>query len=77
MPNSLYACIFYREKIDNKLFQTGGEINWERESMLQRFGSNEPSSGLSGMILVMLNQRRIFEIQKQTEKQYIWKEVAV
>ena len=37
--------------------QVEGEIYWEAKSTLYCFGSNEPSSGLWGMILVMLNQR--------------------
>ena len=37
------------------IIQVEGEIYWETKSTLKRFGFNEPSSGLWGMILVMLN----------------------
>ena len=47
----------YKEKIDNKVIQVEGEIYWEAKSTLQRFASNEPSSGLWRILLVMLNQR--------------------
>ena len=40
------------KKIDNKVIQVEGEIYWKAKSTLERFGSNEPSSGLGGIILV-------------------------
>ena len=49
------------KKIDNAI-QAEGEYYWETKSILQRFGSNEPSSPLGGMILVMLNQRWMFKL---------------
>ena len=51
-------------KVDSKLIQVEEEIYWVAKSIL---GSNEPSSGLWGMILVMLNQWWVFtdtKIQK-------------
>ena len=51
----IYIYIYIR-KMDNKVIQVEGEIYWEAKSTLQCFGSNEPPSGLWGMILVMLNQ---------------------
>ena len=59
---------------DNKLIQAG-EIYREIKSTLWHFGSNEPSFGLGGMILVMLNQRWVFKkiIPKPRENLYIRK----
>ena len=49
-----------KREINNKVIQVEGEIHWEAKSTLQHFGSNKPSSGLWGMILVMLNQQYIY-----------------
>ena len=43
-------------KFDNKVIQAG-EIYWETKLTIESFGSNEPSSGLGGLILVILNQQ--------------------
>ena len=40
-----------------------------KKSTLLRFGSYEPSSGLWGMLLVMLNQRSVFKSEKYKNKQ--------
>ena len=51
---------YYIEKNWYKVIQVEGKIYWEAKSTLYHFSSNEPSSGLWGMILVMLNQRWMF-----------------
>ena len=64
----------YREKINNEVIQSEGEIYWETKLTLEHFGSNEPSSGLWGRIRVMLNQQLMFE-KNQTKtlgKLYIY-----
>ena len=40
---------------DNKVIQVEGEIYWEIKLTLWCFGSTEPSSGLWGVVLVMLS----------------------
>ena len=66
----------YRENIDNKVIQAEGEIYWETKLIIKCFSSNEQSSGLGGMILVMLNQQLIFNknLYKNLEKIYILQE---
>ena len=51
-----------RERTDNKVIQAEGKIYWETKSTLYSFSSNEPSLGLWGMMLVMLNQQWMFNI---------------
>ena len=60
----------YQEQIDNKVIQEEGETYWETKSILLCFGSNELSSGLGGMILVMLNQQWMFKEYKNQGKIY-------
>ena len=70
----------YREKIDNNLIQVEGEIYCQAKSAHSPFGSNAPSSGMSRIILMMLNQRWMFKntkIQKLSENLYIKKKLAV
>ena len=62
----------YREKIDNKVIQAEGEIYWETKSSLQRFGSDESSLGLGGMIIVMLNQRWMFKKLYKKPREYLY-----
>ena len=44
--------------------QVEGQIYWEAKSTIKCFGSTEPSSGLWGMILVLVNQGWMFENAK-------------
>ena len=43
------------------VIQAEGEIYWETKSILSRFGSNEPSLGVWGMISVILKHRWMFK----------------
>ena len=52
-----YMICKHRENIDNEVIQAKERFIVKQSQQLQCFGSNEPSSGQWGMILVMLNQR--------------------
>ena len=60
-------------KIDDEVIQVEGENYWEAKSRLLRFGSYETSSGLWGMILVILNQQWMFRNTK-TYGESVYKE---